>query len=867
MTPNRRASSTVVLAFVLVVGASRALAAEADRASVEQVFKTMETAVSSRNLEGLLAAYDGADPGLVNRQRGEAQGWFALEAAQVRFRLGSLTQVSDGLEAVVLRDVRYREHARGQADARWETVKVRKSPSGWKIVSEEERSFVRGVNTELNVELHPDKGTLRGSSKLEVEVTAPGEDVLLLKLNRGLEVQWIRDDKGGAVRFSREADAISLPQPGLLKSGERRTLVIDFAGKLFNESREQGYSQVSIAPAGSFASWVTEWYPRLQGTGSKSRGRLTFDVPDGVTVASSGRLTSSTRNVGRSKQVFTVDRPLDFSFAAAPYFHKEETVGGVRLGIYLLRGGDAKAALYLREGSKVLEYEQSLYGAYPFDGYAVVEIPSDETGGLGGSSEQGMNLFPVGVLPEDGFPLLLVAHEMGHSWWGNLVGSASGPVIDEGLAQMSAVMSLEKLQGEKAMRSFLKNGVPGYAQSATQYFQRFAGPGGKDYPLGGTAQGSDAAAAMHDIADTKGMFVYQMLREQIGHTAFVGGLRSVVQRFAGRSASVSDFRVAWESASGKDLGPFFRQWMDRTGAPELALESKVRAEGRGFVVSGSITQRGEPYDVVAEVALAYPGGRDIRTVAVSGPSTAFSFQTDRKPEWVVLDPDYKILRWLPEFRNFGLLADGIALASMGKNDQAIARLTDYVGKAPDSLEGSYQLGVIYQQSGKLADAERAFRLVLDRYASLGVYEPAVTRSGLHLGQVLDLTGRRTDAVAAYRRVLDLPDQPPAQAEARAALEMPYTMKARPPAPSRDALARLAGNYQKPGIAFSVALDERGILTVTQPGRPAAPLIWIEGTRFRLPGPNGYLLDFKGAPQVTGVDVNVAGQLFQLSRTN
>jgi hypothetical protein len=867
MSPNRRNPSTVLLALVLVVTGGRAFAAEADRASVEQVFKGLETAVSSRNLDGLLAAYDGADPVLVNRQRGEAQGWFALEGAQVHFRLGSLTPRSDGLEAVVLRDVRYREHGRGQADVRWETVKLRKGPSGWKIASEEERSFARGLNTELSVELHPEAGTLRGSSKLEVEVTAPGEDVLLLQLNRGLDVRSIRDDKGAKVRFSREADAISLPQPRLLASGERRTLIVDFAGKLFNESREQGYSQVSIAPAGSFASWVTEWYPRLQGTGSKSRGRLTFDVPDGVTVASSGRLTSSTTKGGRSTQVFTVDRPLDFSFAAAPYFHKEETVGGVRLGIYLLRGGDAKAALYLREGSKVLEYEQSLYGPYPFDGYAVVEIPSDETGGLGGSSEQGMNLFPVGILPEDGFPLLLVAHELGHSWWGNLVGAGNSPMIDEGLAQMSAVMTLDKLQGEKAMRSFLKNGVPGYTQSAAQYFQRFAGPGGKDSPLGDAAQGSDAAAAMHDIADTKGMFVYQMLREQIGHTAFVGGLRSVVQRFAGKSASVPDLRAAWEAASGKDLGTFFRQWMGRTGAPDLTLESKVNVEGRGFVVSGSITQRGDPYDVVAEVALAYPGGHDTRTVAVSGPLTAFSFQTDRKPEWVVLDPDYKILRWLPEFRNAALLADGIALASLGKDEEAIARLTDDVGKAPDSLEARYQLGVAYQQSGKLADAQRAFRLVLDRYGSLGVYEPAVTRSGLHLGQVLDLSGRRVDAVAAYRRVLDLPDQPPAQAEARAALETPYTMKARPPVPSRDALARLAGNYQRQGIAFRVALDELGILTVTQPGRPAAPLIWIEGTRFRLPGQNGYLLDFKGAPQVTGVDVSAAGQLFQLSRMN
>ena len=102
-------------------------------------------------------------------------------------------------------------------------------------------------------------------------------------------------------------------------------------------------------------------------------------------------------------------------------------------------GGEAKAALYMKEAARTLRCERGLYGPYPFDGYAVVEIPSTETGSLGGSSEQGMNLFPVGVLPDDEFPLLLLGHEIGHSGWGNLVGSDDGPILDEGLAQMKAI--------------------------------------------------------------------------------------------------------------------------------------------------------------------------------------------------------------------------------------------------------------------------------------------------------------------------------------------------------------------------------------------------------------------------------------------
>jgi tetratricopeptide (TPR) repeat protein len=852
----------------MLLGSSfgRAAAAGDDRADVERTFRSIESALAAHDVEAVLAAYDPGNAALVARTRGLAQSWAGLSNARATFRVGSVASSADEATAVVLRTATYDEHGRDHVDAQWETVKLRRAAGSWRIAAEDERDVVRATHVDLRAELSPESGTMRGTAAERIEIAADGEDALLVDLNRGLAVKSIADEKGGAVPYERTADLVVVPEPRGLRAGDVLTLNVEFEGSLFNESKEQGFSQVSIAPAGSFASWVTHWYPRPSGNGSRATGRIVYVVPPDVTVASSGRLVERKIEDGRERQTFAVDRPLDFSFAAARYFHREETIDGVPVGVYLLHGGDAKADLYIKECARALAHEQKLYGSYPFDGYAVVEIPSDATGSLGGSSEQGMNLFPAGVLPDDEFPLLLIAHEIGHSWWGNLVKSADGAIVSEGLAQTSAAMCLLEFQGERALRRYMKEGVSSYPQSAAMYFARFASQPGADYPLGAATTGSDAASALHDLADTKGVFVYEMLRERIGHEAFVAGLRAVARDFAGKAAGLAELRAAWEKASGDDLRSFFEQWFQRRGAPELVLHHESRRATKGFVTSGTVEQIGDAYDVSVEISAAAAGRKETKVVAVSGRSTDFSLVTAFEPESVVLDPQYKVLRWTPAIRNAGLLAEGARLAAAGRDGEAIAKLEDYVSKAPDGLDGRFRLGACCEQSGKLDRAAQCFQFVLDRAALFDVYEAAVGRSQLHLARVLDLQGRRDDAVAAYRRALELPDDSGLHADARAGLDAPFRAKPRTPPPAADVLARYVGSYGNGGgMEVRVATSASGVLTIAPTQGPSGSLEWIAGSRFRVIENTAVVVEFVGAPDVTGLDLQIGGATIHLQR--
>jgi len=355
----------------------------ADQSEIERIARDLDAALKARDVERVLAAYDAGDKDLVARTRALAEAEFKLDDARISLRLVASSERDGETESAAFLDCTYRENGREQCRAAWRTLRFRRSPDDWRIVADDERSFVRSLENVLDVRLDPDAVRMSGTSVLHLEITAGGEDNLLLSLNRGLDVAALSDESGRALPFKHVADEIVIPEMRALRAGDERRITVRFEGTLFNESKEQGYSQVSLAPSGSFASWVTSWYPHAAGGGSKSKGRITYDVPANLTVASSGRPLARESHGARSTQSFAVDRPLEFSFAAAPYFHREDEADGVPLGVYLLRGGEAKADLYIRECKRVLRCERALYGSYPFDAYAVVEIPSDATGALG----------------------------------------------------------------------------------------------------------------------------------------------------------------------------------------------------------------------------------------------------------------------------------------------------------------------------------------------------------------------------------------------------------------------------------------------------------------------------------------------------
>jgi hypothetical protein len=138
-----------------------------------------------------------------------------------------------------------------------------------------------------------------------------------------------------------------------------------------------------------------------------------------------------------------------------------------------------------------------------------------------------------------------------------------------------------------------------------------------------------------------------MARKEAGEEAFWEGLRAVARERMFLTASWDDFAREVGGSAGKDMGPFFREWIGKAGAPVLAL-SGVRAErdGGGWKVTGRVTQQKPQYTLKVPLRLETAGKPVDITVPLAGAAAPFSIATEDAPAALLLDPGVDLFRRL-----------------------------------------------------------------------------------------------------------------------------------------------------------------------------------------------------------------------------
>jgi aminopeptidase N len=139
----------------------------------------------------------------------------------------------------------------------------------------------------------------------------------------------------------------------------------------------------------------------------------------------------------------------------------------------------------------------------------------------------------------------------------------------------------------------------------------------------------------------KGSWILHMLRTEVGDTAFQKIIRTYYNQYKGSNAETSDFQAVAEAVYGKDLTPFFDQWLFRPGIPKLMVQ-KVK---EGNQVKLKIIQTGDIYRVPLTIRIACNGGKIVRErLLLSGRETESTWRGKASSGvHVSLDPDCTLL--------------------------------------------------------------------------------------------------------------------------------------------------------------------------------------------------------------------------------
>ncbi len=460
-----------------------------------------------------------------------------------------------------------------------------------------------------------------------VEVVEPAASAGIAKVERktvsGKSIKWI----------VRPLHPISAGQAVLLR--------FSYAGG--EQLANQFYigSEVSLASA-----WGTDWYPLVDGENDKGIGTLRFSVPAGQTVYATGNRRSSTQDAERGVFKYEIIHPTYFAFAAGNYTVVRHN-GSIPVAAYLLNPRQ-NMAQYLDGVSRILNVLTQEFGAYPFDEFALVEIPRDlaQKAGFNATGVQGFILINSRAFdaPDVKYVLNFFGHEFSHQWFPNVVALKTPPglYMEEAMAEYGGLRVVEKLAGADAAELYRRTGFeydPNY--SALGYFKLVGA--GIDQPLSNL----QPKLEHRNLAYNKGFLVFDMLSRELGREKFQRILRSITRRYAFRQITWNELLQAIETDAGRNLQWFYDQWFKRAGAPEFQLTWKQEAGS----LRGVVTQTSPYYQATLEIeAKSKQGQRLIRTVKVSRDETTFSFPVNFRAESVTLDPHYLVLRWTPEYR-------------------------------------------------------------------------------------------------------------------------------------------------------------------------------------------------------------------------
>ncbi len=440
-----------------------------------------------------------------------------------------------------------------------------------------EYSSLQGASLyHLALEIAPDLVNLRGREAVRYtnrEALALNQVQFRLfpnLLGGQLEISNLRvDGQPVTPEYSLENSLMSVPLT--LQPGASQIISMDFTLRVPTDPERSygvlasvenvltlahGYPIIAVYDEqGWNAEFPTEWGDLTYTDAAYFIVRVT--APVDVTLIATGRQVSKTQTGQTQTALFALGPGRDFMLTAAKEYEVQtQQVGETTVRSYAPLEFHKHADLALQTAAEALRAFGKRYAPYPYTELDIVATPTLALGveypgliaianRLYGSGDE-LNGTSVEIYLE-----ATVAHETGHQWFYNLVGSdqLNQPWLDESLTQFIT------------WQYYLDRYGAGPAEAFKQSLEgRWARIDKAPIPIGQSVAAYDSTQ-YSAIVYGRGALFFFALRDQIGQAAFDVFLKDYTQKYTWELATTKGFKSLAEKDCNCNLTPLFQEWI------------------------------------------------------------------------------------------------------------------------------------------------------------------------------------------------------------------------------------------------------------------------------------------------------------------
>jgi hypothetical protein len=510
---------------------------------------------------------------------------------------------------------------------------------------------------DLDLTFNPPGAQISGTVRVLAKVLNGPLMTLDLDLSASLGVTAVTSAASPAT-FSHPGDLLTVNLDRAYATGEFIDVRVTYSGSPVAGSF--GYQMVN----GRQLIWslsepygARTWWPCKDQPADKADSvTIRYTVPTGLVTASNGTQLSATDNGIQAVTRWRERHPIAtylVSIASYPYTHtldwyRPSPTDSMRIDFFNYPESAGGAAAVQAKVKTMIGAYATRFGPYPFQDEKYGHAQFQFSGGM-----EHQTCTSLGSFAE-----FVVAHELGHQWWGDLVTCRDFHHIwlNEGFATYMEAIWAESQGGLAAYHADLA-------------LNKYYGPGTVYVPN----DQDEARIFDSNLSYDKGSWVLHMLRHVLGDATFFASLAQYRATNAYGTATTETFRAACEGVSGRSLSKFFQQWVYGERYPVYRATWTSHPGGGGHDVSLTLEQRQgwQLFTMPVDVRITTAAGPRDFVVQDSLASQSFTLHVDAEPTALALDADDWILKQVerpvvqPPFDRGVLVVNGVDWATYG----------------------------------------------------------------------------------------------------------------------------------------------------------------------------------------------------------